>query len=169
MYYRAPWGRFLIVISATVSALLGGMTVAGAVLLAMHQPVGLALLFVPLVVLVCSVPFAILGYSLEGSELLVRRLGWHSRVSVEGLREIIIDPKAMRKSLRLFGNGGLFAFAGWFWNRRIGRYRAFATDFKRAVVLKFPQRTIVITPEKPEEFVKALSERLPHLPDGKRT
>jgi hypothetical protein len=59
----------------------------------------------------------------------------------------------MRGSLRLLGNGGLFSFSGEFWNRRLGRYRALATDPSRAVVLRYPGRTIVITPHDPQQFI----------------
>ncbi len=65
-------------------------------------------------------------------------------------------PTAMAGSLRIAGNGGLFSFTGWFWSRRLGRYRAFVTDPARSVVLKFSDRTVVVSPDVPEEFVAAL-------------
>lgn len=58
----------------------------------------------------------------------------------------------MRGSLRLCGNGGMFSFTGWYRNRALGVYRAFVTDLKSTVVLKFAKRTIVVSPERPEEF-----------------
>ena len=61
--------------------------------------------------------------------------------------------------LRLFGNGGLFSYHGWFWNRRLGRYRLYATDPERAVVLRFARRTIVVSPGEPAAFVRALLDR----------
>jgi hypothetical protein len=65
-------------------------------------------------------------------------------------------PFAMRRSLRSFGNGGLFCFAGLFRNKQLGPYRAFATNPAPTVVLRFARHVIVITPENPEEFVGAL-------------
>ena len=70
-----------------------------------------------------------------------------------------ISPDAMRRSLRTFGNGGVFGFTGWFYNSRLGRYRAWVTDPKRAVVLVFPDRTIVVSPGRPHLFVDELRER----------
>jgi hypothetical protein len=103
----------------------------------------------------CAV-FTVRGYRLEGRCLYVQRLLWDTRVSLDGLRETAADARAMRGSLRLFGNGGLFAIAGWFRSRRLGSYRAFATDPARAVVLTFPKRKIVVTPGDPEAFIRAL-------------
>ena len=63
----------------------------------------------------------------------------------------------MRRSIRTFGNGGLFAFVGRYRNRLIGPYRAYATDLHKTVVLRFTDKTIVITPEEPEKFVQDIS------------
>jgi hypothetical protein len=59
----------------------------------------------------------------------------------------------MRGSIRVLANGGVFSFTGRFWNRKLGWYRAFATDPSRAVVLRYPKRTIVITPHDPQHFI----------------
>jgi hypothetical protein len=55
--------------------------------------------------------------------------------------------------MRLFGNGGFFCFAGWFRNSKLGVYRLFGTDAKLAVVLRFSDKTVVITPDDPQKFV----------------
>ncbi|GMU68144.1 MAG: hypothetical protein AMXMBFR37_04770 [Steroidobacteraceae bacterium] len=58
-----------------------------------------------------------------------------------------------RGSLRLWGNSGLFAITGWFWNRRLGRFRMFATDLSRAVLLEFARRKVLVTPHDPQAFI----------------
>ena len=68
------------------------------------------------------------------------------------------DPVALKGSIRLAGNGGLFAFCGWFRNSKLGVYRAFCTDLAHAVVLRFPDRTVVVTPDQPDKFVAAIRE-----------
>jgi len=62
----------------------------------------------------------------------------------------------MRGSIRTFGNGGLFSFTGFYRNRLLGAYRAFVTDPRQAVVLRFPKRNVVVSPGAPEEFVRDL-------------
>jgi hypothetical protein len=64
----------------------------------------------------------------------------------------------MDRSIRISGNGGLFVFCGLFRNSKLGVYRAFCTDASHAVVLRFPDRTIVVTPAQPEKFVNAIKE-----------
>ena len=75
-----------------------------------------------------------------------------------GVISVEADPNAMRGSLRTCGNGGLFCFAGAYWNKRLGSYRAFATDPSRSVVLRFSDRVVVMTPERPAEFVAAVEK-----------
>jgi len=63
----------------------------------------------------------------------------------------------MQGSLRTFANGGLFAFAGNFHSGDLGAYRAYVTDGMKAVVLKFTDKTIVVSPDDPEEFIAAVT------------
>jgi hypothetical protein len=83
---------------------------------------------------------------------------WSLLLPVAGLQAAEAVPGAMRGSLRLCGNGGLFSITGWYRNRALGNYRAFVTDLKRTVVLRFPARTVVVSPENPERFVAEISQ-----------
>ena len=56
----------------------------------------------------------------------------------------------------LAGYGGLFAFTGWFRNKKLGAYRAFVTDLNRCIVIRLPKRTVVVSPNSPERFIEAL-------------
>ena len=55
-------------------------------------------------------------------------------------------------------NGGFFSFTGYFRNKELGSYRAFMTDRRRALVIRFPASVIVISPERPENFVDTISQ-----------
>lgn len=48
-----------------------------------------------------------------------------------------------------------------FYNRALGRYRLFATDPKRAVVMLLPARTVVVTPEDPDAFIRVVRDLFP--------
>jgi hypothetical protein len=102
--------------------------------------------------------FTVRGYALETDAILVQRLLWATRIPLEGLEEIRARPDAMRRSIRLWGNGGFFSFTGWFWNKNIGKYRAYVTDPTRAVVLRFTDQTIVMSPDDPVGFVNVVSQ-----------
>ena len=118
----------------------------------------LGMIVLPLLGLIAAAFFMIRGYRLSGDTLLVQRLGWTSKIDLSGLVSVQADPQAMAKSIRTFGNGGLFCFAGAFRNKKLGSYRAFATDLKSAVVLRFEKKVIVVTPENPAYFVSRIIE-----------
>ena len=152
--FRAPWGKVLRAATLISVALLTGLAVSG--LLAYGRApayVSLLLISLPPAILLGALPFMIRGYVLTENAIVVRRLGWRTQLPLAGLTSIAGDAEAMRGSLRLLGNGGLFSFSGEFWNRRLGRFRALATDPQRAVVLRYSRRTVVITPHDPQQFI----------------
>jgi Bacterial PH domain len=116
------------------------------------------LVLVPLgVILICAL-FMVRGYSITNRELEIHRLIWTTQVSLQGLREGCFDSNATHRSIRTFGNGGFFSFTGYFRNKQLGSYRAFMTDRRRAVVLRFSTSTIVVSPDRPEDFVNTMSQ-----------
>ena len=149
MRYRAPW-------AASVKWITGGIVVLFAWLVTLTPWGGGA----AWALMVGLFAFAPSGYSFEGRELLIHRRGWAPfRLPLTGLKGVRVSPDAMRRSLRTFGNGGVFGFTGWFHNSRLGRYRAWVTDPRRAVVLEFGDRTVVVSPGRPHLFVDELRER----------
>ncbi|HNP64376.1 MAG TPA: PH domain-containing protein [Woeseiaceae bacterium] len=160
MVFRAPWSLSLRLVTTLSSGVLIGIAVIGISMPPGNEFVWLgSMVALPLLILFGSALFMIRGYELTKDKLLVRRLGWKSVVDLSGLKGVEINPDAMKRSLRSFGNGGLFCFAGKFWNRELGSYRAFATDPRLAVILRLATRTIVVTPDDPTKF-KSQLERL---------
>jgi hypothetical protein len=107
----------------------------------------------PLAILCGGILFTIRGYTVSPDAILIHRLFWTTRLPLAALQSAQFEPDAMRRSLRTFGNGGLFSFTGFFRNSSLGTYRAFVTDPHRTVVLHFPARTVVVSPSTPEDFV----------------
>lgn len=101
--------------------------------------------------------FVIRGYELTPGTLYVKRLLWRTPIDLGGLGSVTIDPNAMAKSLRTFGNGGLFSVSGRFFSRKLGRYRAYATNPKKSVALRFANHVAVVTPHDPEAFAAAIA------------
>ena len=151
--FKAPWGTLLILVTSFASLLL----VVAPLIVTIVNPEREAILSVaiclPVLILIGAMFFMIRRYVLTGDALFVRRLFWNSKIDLSGLTTVEFNPEAMSKSIRTFGNGGLFAICGFFRNKTLGSYRAFATDPKKSVVLKFPGKVIVVTPDRPEEFV----------------
>lgn len=156
--YGAPRGtsvKLLTVLSLAVTGF------AGYVLLGVSQArpalaYSVLALLVALI-LACGL-FAIRGYELRGRTLVIRRVVSDKPISLSGLRSVAEDAVATRRSIRLLGKGGLFGFTGLFWSRSLGRYRAFVTDPAKAVVLKYEDRVIVVSPDPPSDFVAAVRE-----------
>ena len=158
--FGAPWSRQLKLLTLLSSAILLGISIA--LLLNTPEqapPIYQLGIWIPLLTLVLSALFAVRGYQLDGDQLYVLRPGWRSGRSLSQLQSVAADPKAMDGSIRLFGNGGLFAYLGLFRNSKLGRYRAFATDAARSVVLRLPAATVVVTPDDPQAFA-AQAEKL---------
>lgn len=159
MAFRAPWSRKLSYSTLAFILILFGFSTMGRT--GIHHA-GLITAFmisgVPLVIASGSSLFMIRGYIVTRDTLFVQRFLWHSRIDLSNLRSYEVDPSAMSGSTRTLGNGGLFCIAGYFHNKKLDNYHAFATDPKLAVVLRFTDTTIVVTPDNPEQFVSALKE-----------
>jgi hypothetical protein len=110
----------------------------------------------PIAFVIISAFFTISGYSITPGYILVHRLFWVTRLPLSDLQSAQFEPAAMQRSIRTFGNGGLFSITGFFRNSLLGKYRAFVTDQNLTVVLRFSERTVVISPAEPEEFVNEL-------------
>ena len=119
----------------------------------------ISLIAIPLLILTGGSLFAVRGYTLDNGRLIIHRLGWSSRLDLASLVSAVHDPLAMTGSIRIAGNGGLFAFCGYFRNKRLGNYRVFGTDPHRSVVLRFSDQVVVVTPDAPERFVEELTKR----------
>jgi len=158
-HYQAPWGRSLVIVSALATALCLGLTLFEWSTIT-RPPLGIPAFWIgllPLALVIGCALFTIRGYALTPDTLLIHRLLWSTRVSLAELLSAEYLPGAMRGSIRTCGNGGFFSVTGLYWSRLLGSYRAFVTDLQRTVVLRFPGRTLVLSPESPEEFVRVVS------------
>lgn len=72
---------------------------------------------------------------------------------LRGAVEIARDPGIMKWAMKLYGNGGLGAIRGKFWSKRVGTFQASLTDADYAVVLRWPDRVIAVSPADPEYFI----------------
>jgi hypothetical protein len=155
--FKAPWGKTLNWISAFCIVIILAVTTAPLLFKINPEPVSW-LVALPLLLLPVAALFVVRSYAIEFNELLIRRLLWTTRLPLAGLQSAEVLPDVMRGSLRLFGNGGMFSISGLYRNRALGNYRAFVTDLKKTVVLRFPKRTVVVSPENPEQFVAEISQ-----------
>lgn len=145
-HFAAPWSLQLKLLTVVFSGLL---------LYAASQADAVGSAAITGVLMVCAA-LAVRGYSVVGGQLLVHRLGWASRFDLNLVASADYSPGATLGSVRTFGIGGLFGFVGHFRNAFLGPYRAYATDPANAVVLRLGREVVVVTPERPAEFVAAI-------------
>jgi hypothetical protein len=151
--FKASWSTSLIVVSCLASVLCLGISIG--LFVSRHgEPIWAALL--PLAIVLGAAPFTVRGYAISNKSILINRLFWNTRLPLKELKSAEYKPDAMRSSIRTFGNGGLFSFSGFFYNKALGSYRAFVTDPHSTVVVQFARRTIVLSPASPEDFVREL-------------
>ncbi|MBU6401832.1 MAG: PH domain-containing protein [Verrucomicrobia bacterium] len=156
-HYLAPWGILLKSMSACFTLLCLGIAVISWSGIGPRSGAsfGVGWLLVALV-LACAL-FIVRGYTVTPDAILVHRLVWTTRLPRAGLQSAQVKPHAMRWSLRAWGNGGFFSFTGWYYSRALGRYRAFVTDRRRTVVLRYGDRIAVLSPDAPDDFVQQLA------------
>jgi hypothetical protein len=152
--YTAPWSTLLIVISSLVTTLCASIAI-GLVWSGRGMRPWFALL--PIAIIAGSALLTIRGYTVTTGALLIHRLLWTTRLPLGDLQSARFEPDAMRGSLRLLGIGGLFSYTGHYRSKNLGSFRAYATDLRRTVVLRFPARTIVVSPAAPEDFVREVA------------
>jgi len=158
-HYKAKWGTSLKITSVLASLLMISATVP----ICWLVPIGWVKLYVLALgpgVIIPAALFIIRGYTLTENELLIQRLLWKTRIPLQGLVSAQVAPDALRACIRTCGNGGLFSFTGYYYSKPLGHFRAFVTDLKTPVVLRFEKRTIVVSPSEPEAFVKVIGKGL---------
>ena len=163
--FEAPWGRTLKIVTGLATAVCFAITLSLWEIIAQEGPRSIHFWggLLPVILVGIAALFAIKGYAVDDASLLVQRLLWRTRISLDDLERVEVRPGELGHSIRLFGNGGLFSFSGLYRDSNLGRYRAFVTDWDRTVVLHFSTRCLVVSPANPERFVDALRLARPHL------
>lgn len=155
--FAAPWGRMLRMMTLLSALLLAG--VALAVLLLEDDAARWWVLVLPLGVLPLGALFMVRGYRVTDDGVEVLRPGWRTRLPLDASATATIDPQALDGAIRLFANGGLFTFAGWFRSRRLDSFRVWVNDPVRSVIVRDRGRTWVVSPDDPAAFVQAMARR----------
>lgn len=115
-------------------------------------------------VALCCYLRAPVAYDIANDELTVRfRLGQKVFPAVTGCETLTARPP---RGVRLWGNGGLFAATGIFWNQAYGVFRTYITSARHQDYVLVATRTqkILISPENPAEFVKTWASSAPATP-----
>lgn len=92
------------------------------------------------------------AYEITEDKRLVTRLHWGSR-EFGPVKTAAVISRPASFGIRLWGNGGLFAATGIYWNRTYGRFRAYVTNSRKLVLVELEDGgKIIISPENCEEW-----------------
>jgi hypothetical protein len=168
-FEAAPWATALKAVSALGTLILVGVAWAAsrsAPPSGLEHHVGALVALLSPAVAVGAILFVVRGYEIDSIELRIERLLWTTGIPLPAVARVWADPKALRGSLRIFGNGGLYSITGLYWSRKLGRYRAFITDPKRTVVVLGAGRVLVVSPSEPALFVDRVRALHPGAASG---
>jgi hypothetical protein len=145
-----------------ITALVALVVVAEVLVLALVTDGGLVVLVgapsLLVAVLMLPLAFSPSGYALGAGDLAVTRRA--ARPLLFPLANLAAArTTAMPRSRRRFGSGGLFGWWGWFFNRDWGRFKVYATDRRRGVLLEWPGFKLFVSPTDPEALCHAVLAR----------
>jgi Bacterial PH domain len=95
------------------------------------------------------------NYSVSSDKLLIHRALSNVEISRNNIQTVQeIDESEVKNSIRTFGVGGFFGNFGKFWNGKLGNMTWYVTRKNNFVLVETKdQKKIILTPDKPEEFV----------------
>jgi hypothetical protein len=117
-----------------------------------------------ILILVITYGFSPKAYALDDRQLIIYRPFQNKLYATEGILTVsLVDKKELKKSIRVFGVGGLFGYFGLFRNSRYGTMIWYATRRDQFVVIERANgRTIVLTPDDPNAFVSEFNQLNKH-------
>jgi hypothetical protein len=96
-------------------------------------------------------------YIITNNELIIVRGACDVRIKRSSINNVAaIEYNDIGGAVRTFGVGGLFGYYGKFANRSLGHMTWFVTRKDSLVLLKTADKTIVLSPDQREEFIKEL-------------
>jgi len=102
------------------------------------------------------------GYELDDIELRIDRAVRPITVPLRDILEVTrLEDGLLRRSARLMGTSGFYGYYGLFWNRKLGRYRAYATRLNGLVGVRTERTLYALSPDDPEDFIATLGALLP--------
>ena len=102
--------------------------------------------------------FRPINYVVTKDELIVSRPLLNVHIKRSDIKSVeLIEKNKIRRSLRIFGVGGLFGYYGNFVNFSLGRMTWYATRRDKSVLVKtMDNKKLIFTPNDPGKFVNEL-------------
>jgi Bacterial PH domain len=119
------------------------------------QNIGISFAFIPIVSFVIVYLLRPNNYSISSDKLLIHRVLYNVEIDRNNIQSVQeIDESQVKNSIRTFGVGGFFGNFGKFWNSKLGSMTWYVTRKNNFVLVETKDhKKIILTPDKPEEFV----------------
>ena len=166
MNFEAPWDKTLktITYAVTVFLIAEAIGISIALFFTATQTMALA---VTILIVICNALilgftylYAPRGYVVDESGITVVRNRAAVHIEFGSIKEVSrIERGRFMKSLRTFGNGGLFGYYGSFRNKELGNFKMYATHGDNGVLIR-TDKYYVITPDRADEFVEVVRSYL---------
>lgn len=159
--FNASWERRLSTISSLATLILV-LVVLETIAKVSRFDSGIIALRIGLVIFVgiTSALFFIRGYSITTDAVQILHFGWTTSLKIKDLSGIERVPLGAMSGIGLFGIWGIFSFTGIARNSTYGVHSRYLTNRLHAVALKFGEKTVMISPDDPEEFINLLRSYL---------
>jgi hypothetical protein len=102
------------------------------------------------------------SYEVSGRSILIKRLIGTVRLPLDNIRELRAGTAAdFRRCIRLWANGGLFGYYGWFKTAKLGKCRWYMTNRSNSVIVVNDERTVVLSPSDVPGFLASVRNVVP--------
>lgn len=121
------------------------------------QDVAKSISIIPIIAFIAVYLLRPNNYSVSADKLLIHRMINNIEIDRNNIQSVQeIDESKVKNSLRTFGVGSFFGSFGKFWNATLGNMTWYVTRKNNFVLVETKdQRKIILTPDKPEEFVES--------------
>jgi hypothetical protein len=110
-------------------------------------------------------PFAPQDYRVNAQAVVVHRLAPDVVIPLNEIE--ILEMRTVTPSIRTWGAAGFFGSFGWFWSPEIKSYKGYYTRFDNTIVIyRRNNRPVVISPDQPEAFIRAVRNRMGEMSRG---
>ena len=107
----------------------------------------------PFIMVIGMLAFAPRDCTIVGNELRVKTLVVTLKYDLTDIRgAVAVSPEDIRfgKTIRLLGAGWPLKPYGYFSNAKLGRFLAFVTDWQKMVLVIFPDKRLLVSPDNPK-------------------
>ncbi|HZZ18293.1 MAG TPA: PH domain-containing protein [Opitutaceae bacterium] len=159
-FQSAPVGRRVILATAlSMTAFVITVAVDLTVTIPSHRwmpvPRNIALMFTPLLTVLVGIFLyfrqrsRVSQFKIEEDVLVLGK----KKYPLQGATEVVRDSAVLKGAHRRCGNGGLGAITGSFKSRKYGKFYVFMTATENAVVIRWPDSVVAVSPQDTEFFI----------------